>query len=441
MIAFTSLIALGAPAFAAVEYQFVPVLPFQPDYDLSESYIYDLDDGGRATGLATDLPSYSGFWWTNATDKVRVSISYPHGINNLGTIVGADRYLLAGGAAIVLPRIPGVGGPILAMAVNDAGVVVGYEETCSCSNSAHTLQVPYIWDAAGGVRTLNLANAKEILRVNASGVAVGNTRHYLGNDGFVVDLNTGSTVVLGTLLPPPVGSTPWTMAADINDAGVVAGERRTDDATTMRGFTWSAAGGFKFLPGLATGQGRNVHPSGINAAGQVVGSAVVDADGNAHAFIWDAAHGTRDLNALATLPPGFILDNAVRINDQGAISGQGHFGPTWGPSKAFVLAPVGTLGVPRGEDTRLALSVTPNPAHGVVGVQFTLPAAATARLQALDIAGRAVATLHEGPAGPGTTNLSWIARTADGRSVSPGLYFLRLETRYGVVSRSLVLIR
>lgn len=75
----------------------------------------------------------------------------------------------------------------------------------------------------------------------------------------------------------------------------------------------------------------------------------------------------------------------------------------------------------------LALAAGPNPlAPGAaMTIRFSAPRGAHARVEALDLAGRRVAVLHDGPAGPGTS-ASWRG-TADGGAPLPaGAYWIRL---------------
>jgi probable HAF family extracellular repeat protein len=204
-------------------------------------------------------------------------------------------------------------------------------------------QVPYVWDAVNGARTIQIPDAKSAGRINASGVLVGGIKYSPGlPDAFVYDVNSGQYTVLGTLLPAPTQSTAWTTASDINDSNVVVGVRRSDDALVYRGFLWSAAGGFTFLPEPGTGYRPDVRPATINNAGVVAG--YIQTEGSEdRAFVWDSARGMRDLNTVTTgLPSGFVLRRASRINEQGWIVGYGSGGG--GFTKGFVLKPVEAQG-------------------------------------------------------------------------------------------------
>ncbi|MBK9303521.1 MAG: T9SS type A sorting domain-containing protein [bacterium] len=83
----------------------------------------------------------------------------------------------------------------------------------------------------------------------------------------------------------------------------------------------------------------------------------------------------------------------------------------------------------------------PNPARGGATMAFGLPRAGTATLRVFDLAGRLVRTLVAGdrPAGPGAA--AWDGRDEGGRDAPAGVYFCRLESAAGSVTRKLVLVR
>ncbi|MEO6461495.1 MAG: hypothetical protein ABIP29_00280, partial [Candidatus Eisenbacteria bacterium] len=64
--------------------------------------------------------------------------------------------------------------------------------------------------------------------------------------------------------------------------------------------------------------------------------------------------------------------------------------------------------------------VTPNPASGPAQVAFALPQDCHVRLVAIDVRGREVATLTDGPLPAGRHAVAWGGRTP------AGVYFLRL---------------
>lgn len=99
------------------------------------------------------------------------------------------------------------------------------------------------------------------------------------------------------------------------------------------------------------------------------------------------------------------------------------------PAHTMVRAPLGAvLDVPRpgATGTRVVLRASPNPSRSHARFTFHLSAAGRTRLTVVDVAGRVVATLADGPFGPGEHEARWEA------PASPGIYFAKLEGPNGV---------
>ncbi len=106
------------------------------------------------------------------------------------------------------------------------------------------------------------------------------------------------------------------------------------------------------------------------------------------------------------------------------------------PAMAFViLAPQRFVDAPLPHPNRATLGLAapwPNPASGPMALAFTLPGPGEANLQVLDLAGREVARPSTGAFAAGTHTVSWDGRSASGKPLAPGLYFVRLTTPDGV---------
>jgi hypothetical protein len=83
--------------------------------------------------------------------------------------------------------------------------------------------------------------------------------------------------------------------------------------------------------------------------------------------------------------------------------------------------PAPVLGTPPLHPRRVALTVGPNPAQTTTHFKFALGSAGRARLTIIDLAGRDVATVVDGPLGAGPHDLRWASPCA------PGVYFARLQ--------------
>ena len=98
------------------------------------------------------------------------------------------------------------------------------------------------------------------------------------------------------------------------------------------------------------------------------------------------------------------------------------------------------LDAPAGAPQRLSLSAGPVPSSGPVRVVLELPRAASdARVCVLDIAGREVASLHEGPLPAGRREWVWDGRDAHGAALPAGMFAVRATA--GAETRTLKLVR
>lgn len=286
------------------------------------------------------------------------------------------------------------GASTYAVAVNDAGQVVGEASTGQTAMPAQTLVThAFLWSAAGGLVDLgSLGDTARATAINASGQVIGTSRtsagqihaffwssttgmtdvtppgsssagvaglnaqgqvvgwHVLGDGSqraflwsraggwtdlplFPVAINDAGQVTgnipgvngdhaalwsaTGGLIDLGVGDTADSFARAVSPSGQVVGGYRANDGT-LRGFSWTAAGGRVDLGTL----GRDVNVpirQSVNRAGQVVGSAVAP-DGSFHAFLWSAAGGMVDLNTrVVAAPAGLVLVQAFGIADNGAV--------------------------------------------------------------------------------------------------------------------------
>jgi hypothetical protein len=78
----------------------------------------------------------------------------------------------------------------------------------------------------------------------------------------------------------------------------------------------------------------------------------------------------------------------------------------------------------------------PNPADGLIRIEYELPEAGAVELAVYDLAGRRVATLHSGEQTAGRHTVSWNAAEA-----APGVYLYRLSADEGSLTRRLVVDR
>jgi hypothetical protein len=83
----------------------------------------------------------------------------------------------------------------------------------------------------------------------------------------------------------------------------------------------------------------------------------------------------------------------------------------------------------------------PNPFAPATTLRFSLPAQEAVRFAIHDLAGRVVRTLVAENLGAGTYTTSWDGRDDAGHDVAGGIYFARLATSTGTLTRKVVLAR
>ncbi|MDH3196686.1 MAG: T9SS type A sorting domain-containing protein [Candidatus Krumholzibacteria bacterium] len=105
----------------------------------------------------------------------------------------------------------------------------------------------------------------------------------------------------------------------------------------------------------------------------------------------------------------------------------------------FVETPTGVSAKP--PSVAPILRTYPNPFASRAVIAYTLPAASPVDLRIYDARGRLVATLEEGWRPGGGHRATWDGRDTRGGPVPSGVYFCRLETATGAITRRLVLLR
>jgi len=139
-------------------------------------------------------------------------------------------------------------------------------------------------------------------------------------------------------------------------------------------------------------------------------------------LLGDGALATVNFRAKSTGDP------AVMVGDLDARDRQMH----------RVLGSTGGSLVPSRNEFATA---SPNPFHRDVALGFSLAAEGTAELAIYSVEGRRVRTLTSGARPAGTYRLRWDGTDDGGQEVRPGVYFVRLRTRTGLISHTLVRIR
>lgn len=231
------------------------------------------------------------------------------------------------------------------------------------------------------------------------------------------------------------------------------GAQRAADVVAAREFARRAQGTFEvalgeprrdrdewLVPVTVTGDAPvwsvELRLEGVDAATL---AGVTAADGDRVLRAIGAADGAA-LAALAALEP--LVQGEVAVLRFPA--GTGEFRV---PGLAF--ARVNEVVVPldaRPEAPRLSFlgRPSPNPARDAAVLRFAVApsdAGVHARVRVMDIAGRAVRSLRDGPLAAGEHVLTWDLAADDGRAVPAGLYFVRASLHGSVYTQRLIVVR
>jgi len=82
----------------------------------------------------------------------------------------------------------------------------------------------------------------------------------------------------------------------------------------------------------------------------------------------------------------------------------------------------------------------PNPLRGPSTIHFETAGSGPVRLQVFDVSGRAVVSILDANFPAGAHDVSWDTRDGAGGLLGPGMYFLRLQSVDGVLTRKLILL-
>ena len=157
--------------------------------------------------------------------------------------------------------------------------------------------------------------------------------------------------------------------------------------------------------------------------------------------LWDVA--TRAM--IATLKGHANRVTSVSFSPDGATLASGSSDGTillWGVAEwmnsGTAVAANKLIGLP--DELQLQQNA-PNPFNSQTVLSYFLPKSGPVRLELFSGTGQRVAILRQGPQQAGYHRLHWEAQDDEGRSLASGIYFYRLETTNGILTRKLTLLR
>jgi len=167
--------------------------------------------------------------------------------------------------------------------------------------------------------------------------------------------------------------------------------------------------------------------------------------------IWDHALTQTEINAtmdchLSGTESGLVAYWTFDGSDLSDLTGHGHGGVANGgvggvTYGSLASIPICTVGVPRGDlSSGISLELYPQPALNDVTMSFELPAAGPVTIEAVDVAGRRLATLADRDYPAGHHELKFALSALRRGRHGPGMLFIRLRRGGGVVARPLVIL-
>jgi uncharacterized membrane protein len=287
---------------------------------------WGINDAGEVVGSVYVYPEgATGFWRT--PDGVIHRFSQwnftANAVNNSGEIVGGfqgkDSFLMIPPAKpdIFLNHVSGQSN---AMAINDAGYIVGFDNK----------HIGGVFKGSCFIRTPQKTYAGVMPRgTSAFCGAINNLNQIVGEvilnggveEAFMYDLHADSTTILS------VPGANFTYPEGINDSGEVVGGWY-DTGGDNHGFTWTSAGGYTSfdVPGAV-----NTSPNAINASGTIVGTFNEgwSLTGCSENYQQSCAQGFLLVDGVFTIidAPGQLQTTLSAINNSGVIAGTG-----WNPN-------------------------------------------------------------------------------------------------------------
>ena len=262
-----------------------------------------LNDAGQATGsrYLITVNDWRPYRWTpgagfQALSGICCGTAWGNDINGTGVVVGraqtaideGDRAFVAVANTMVnLGLLPGVDpeGSSEAVAINDAGQIVGWSNTSASLGPRHAV----LWSAAYVIQDLGVLGgvSSEAVDINNAGQVIGMSDVAGGGrQAFIWTAGAGMQP-LNAVTGYPV------IPVAINASGQIAGSYSAPNGES-HAFLYTPNSGLRDLGTLG---GDSSVATGLNDLGQVVGNSKT-ASGTWHAFLWTPEEGIEDVTAV-----------------------------------------------------------------------------------------------------------------------------------------------
>ncbi len=184
----------------------------------------------------------------------------------------------------------------------------------------------------------------------------------------------------------------------------------------------------------------------------------VDAGGNVHLAWSDARDGNKEIYyarrewITASWGPRLRLTEYVRESNYPslAVAPDGAVSVVWrdlrdGNSKIFYKMrksdALAVIDDPVSKEHPFGqLRVVPNPVRGSARIQFSLALRAEPGLSVYDVSGRLVKRIEAGLMGPGPQSIAWNGKSAAGKPVAQGIYFVEVSARGHAASTKIIVL-
>ena len=294
-----------------------------------------INSNGQVSGWSVDPSGVAFALVGSGSWSVLGDYAQAFGLNDNGQVAGVmfdGATLWSGGTATSL-----AGPGSYARAINNSGQVTG-----SVSGQAVRFQ-------GGGTTVLGAPGMWSAgYAINNAGMIAGTAQITPGSFAAFLWSPGGGSLILPTL----GGASSYSHA--INDWGVVAGNSTTAGGY-LRGFVYRDG----VMTDLGTLGGAHSGAYGINSDGEIVGYSLTGS-GDSAAFLW-AGGILLDLNETIDPALGWLLEEAMAINELGQIAGTGIY---QGARHGFLLTPSDSSGTHRASP--FVLSPVPEPSSGVL---------------------------------------------------------------------------